>query len=69
MIINIVTGWFEIKKYNDKREILTENFTETTQLSRYTWTTKIPYDFRQEFVGNKFENKLIEKEYGIKSKP
>ena len=34
MMINRITGWFEITQYNDKREISIANLVETTWLSR-----------------------------------
>ena len=34
-MIDTVTGWSEIKKYNDKRKISIANLFETTWLSRY----------------------------------
>ena len=39
-----VTGWFGITKYNDKRAMTIENLVETTWLVRYTWTVEIMYD-------------------------
>ena len=35
MMIDPVTGWFEIAQYNDKRAVYIANLVETTCLSRY----------------------------------
>ena len=39
-----VTGWFEIMKYNDNKEITIVNLVETTWLVRYSWPVEITYD-------------------------
>ena len=43
-MIDLVTGWFEITEYNDKRSISIANLVETTWLSRYPRTMVITYD-------------------------
>ena len=43
-MIDPVTGWFEIVRYDDKRAITTANFVETTWLSRYLIPIEITYD-------------------------
>ena len=43
-MINPVTGWLEIMKYNDKRAISIANLVETIYLSRYPTPIEITYD-------------------------
>ena len=68
-MINPVTGWFEVTQYNYKKEMMIENFVDTTWLSRYPWPSEITYDRRSEFLGQEFKNIFIEGEYGIITKP
>ena len=44
MMIDLVTGWFEIAQYNDKIAIYIENLVENTWLSRYPRPIEILYD-------------------------
>ena len=44
MMINPVTGCFEIAQYNGKRAISIANLVETTWLSRYPISTEINYE-------------------------
>ena len=44
MMIDIVTGWFEITKYNDKIAISIAELVETTWLYRYSRPMEITYD-------------------------
>ena len=68
-MINPVIGWFEIVRYDDKRAITIANLVKTTRLSRYPRPIGITYDQGKYFIGHKFRKSLIEKEYGIISKP
>ena len=43
MMIDTVTGWFEIAQYNYKREISTARLFETTWMSRYPRPMEIIY--------------------------
>ena len=43
-MIYLVTGWFEIAKYEDKRAISIVNLVKTTWLSRYPRPIEIMYD-------------------------
>ena len=43
-MVESITGWFEIKKYNDKKVTRITNLEETTYLVRYTWPVGITYD-------------------------
>ena len=61
MMIDPVTVWFEILKYNVKRVPSIANLLETTCLSRYPIPIEITYNQRSEFIGNGFRNLLIEK--------
>ena len=60
MMINPVTGWFEIAQYDDKRTISIANLVETTWLSIYPRPIEIIYDQGSEFITHKFRNSLIE---------
>ena len=53
---DIVTGWFEIAQYNDKRAISITNLVETMWLSRYSRPIEVTYDRGSEFIGHKFRN-------------
>ena len=55
-MIDPVTGWFEGKKYDDKRAITIANLVETTWLYRYPTPIEITYDQGKEFIGHKFRN-------------
>ena len=63
-----VTGWFEVKQYDDKIEISIANSVKDTWLSRYPRPTEITYDKGSEFIGHEFIKSLIEMEYGINVK-
>lgn len=54
-MIDPVTGWFEIIRYDDKRAITIANLVEQTWLSRYPWQTLITYDRGSEFIGHEFK--------------
>ena len=68
-MINIVTGWFEVVRYYEKRETSIANLVKTTWLSRYRRPIEITYYQGKEFIGNKFGKFQIETEYGITAKP
>ena len=59
-MIDNVTGWFEITKCNDKRDISIANLVETTWLSRYPRPIEITYDQGSEFIVHEFIKSLIE---------
>ena len=67
-MIDIVTGLFEMKQYNDKKAMRTVNLVETKGLVQYTWPLEITYEPGKEFLGHEFKSGLIEQEYGIKTK-
>ena len=69
MMIDPVTGWFEIKRYKDKRYTSTSDLVETMLLSRYPIPMKITYDQGSEFIGHEFRKYVIEEEYRIVAKP
>ena len=68
-MIDPVSGWFEVVRYNDKRAITIANLVENMWLSRYPRPIKITYDQGSEFIGHEFRKSLIETEYGINIKP
>ena len=67
--IHIVTGWFKIIQYDDKRAISIVKLVETTWLARYPQPMEIMYAQVSEFIGHEFIKSPIEKEYGMLSKP
>ena len=44
MMIDPLTGWFEISEYDDKRAISIANLVETTWLYRYPRPIEITHD-------------------------
>ena len=60
MMINPVTGWFEIAQYDGKIVIYIANFVETVWLSRYLRLIEIRHDQGSEFNGHEFIKSLIE---------
>ena len=42
-MIDPVTGWFEVLRYDDKRAITIANLVETTWISRYPRPIEITY--------------------------
>ena len=60
-MIDLVTRWFEIEKYDDKRAISVANLVETTCFSRYPRPMVITCDQETEFIGYEFRKSLIEK--------
>ena len=68
-MIDPVTGWFEITRYDDKRAISIANLVETTWLTRYPRPMEITYDQGLEFIGHEFRKYLTETDYGITAKP
>ena len=58
-MIDLVTGWFEITQYHDKRAIYTANLVENMWLSRHPIPIGIMYDQGSEFIGHEFRKSLI----------
>ena len=52
MMIDPVTGWFEITPYNDKRTISIRNLVETTWISIYSKPMEITYEQGSAFIGH-----------------
>ena len=61
-MIDDVTGWFEIKQYDDKNAILITNLVDTTWLNKYLIPMEIMYNQESEFIGHKFRKSLNERE-------
>ena len=59
MMIDPVTGWFEVTQYRDKKSMTIANLVETTWLVRYPWPVEITYYQGGKFLGQKFKNSLI----------
>ena len=43
-IIDPITEWFEITRYNNKKGTMIANLVETTWLVQYPWPVEITYD-------------------------
>ena len=54
-MINPVTGWFEITKYNNGCVITIANLVETTCLIRYSCLTEIMHEKVSELSGHDFK--------------
>ena len=59
-MIDIVTGWFEVVRYDDKISITIANLVETKWLSRYPRPIEITYYQGKEFIGYEFRKYLID---------
>ena len=68
-MIDPVTEWFEITKYNNKGSISIEKLVQTTWMSRYPRSTEITYAQGYEFIDHEFRKYLVVMVYGIISKP
>ena len=68
-MIDPVTGWFEVLRYDDKRRYLFANLVENTWLSRYPRPIETAYDQGKEFIGHEFRKYPFEEEYRIAAKP
>jgi hypothetical protein len=66
-MIDPVTGWFEIKQYNDKKSITVANIVEQEWLARYPRPSLITLDRGSEFIGEDFRD-MCETDYGIERK-
>ena len=67
-MIDPASGWFEIHQYDDKKSITIANIAEQEWLSRYPWPTQVTYDRGSEFIGQGFQQMLVQ-DYGTKKKP
>ena len=68
-MIDTVTGWSEITKYNNKYTIIIVKVVETEWLTRYPCPTEITHDQRLVFIGHELRKYLIEKQFGMLAKP
>ena len=59
-MVNPVTGWSEMKQYNDKQVVAIAKLVETKWLVRYIWPVDIMHDRGVELFGRIFKNSLIE---------
>jgi transposase InsO family protein len=66
-MIDPVTGWFEIKPYDDKKSITVANIVKQEWLARYPRPSLITLDRGSEFIGEDFRD-MCETDYGIKRK-
>ena len=68
-MIDPINRWFAVTKFSNKKAMTIANLVETMCLVRYSYPVEITYDQGGEILGRKFENILIENEYGIKTNP
>ena len=59
-MIDPVTRWFEVVRYDDKRVITIVRLVETAWMSRYPSPIEIMYDQGKEFIGHNFIKSLVE---------
>jgi hypothetical protein len=67
IMIDLATGWFEIKQYNDKKSITVTNIIEQEWLTHYLRPSLITLDRSSEFIGQHFHDMCVN-DYGIKRK-
>ena len=60
-MIDPVTGWFGITKYENKIAISIAYLVETMWLTRYPRTMEITYDQDSEFIGHELRKLLVKK--------
>jgi transposase InsO family protein len=66
-MIDPVTGWFEIKHYDDKKSITVANIVEQEWLTHYPRPSLITLDHGSKFIGQDFRDMCVN-DYGIKRK-
>ena len=66
-MIDPVTGWFEIKQYDDKKSITVANIVKQEWLARYHRPYLITLDRGSEFIGQDFRDMCVN-DYSIKRK-
>jgi transposase InsO family protein len=66
-MINLATGWFEIKQYDDKKSITVANIVEQEWLKHYPQPSLITLDHGSKFIGQDFHD-MCDNDYGIKRK-
>jgi hypothetical protein len=66
-MINLATGWFKIKQYDDKKSITVANIVEQEWLTCYPRPSFITLDCGSEFIGQYFHDMCVN-DYGIKRK-
>lgn len=67
-MIDPVTIWFEIVRYNDKKAYIIANLWYKWMLCGYPRPVIITYDSGNELLGHVFKNDPIKNEYWIKTK-
>ena len=66
-MIDPVTGWFEIKQYDDKKSITVANIVKQEWLARYPRPYLTTLDRGSEFIGQDYHDMCIN-DYRIKRK-
>ena len=61
-MIDTVTAWFEILRYDFNKAINIASVVETTCLTRYPRSIEITYEQGKEIIDHKFQKSLIEDE-------
>jgi hypothetical protein len=63
-MIDLATGWFKIKQYDDKKSITVTNIVEQEWLMHYLRPSLITLDHGSEFIGQNFHDMCVN-DYGI----
>jgi hypothetical protein len=66
-MIELATGWFKIKQYDDKKSITVTNIVEQEWLTHYLQPSLITLDHGSKFIGQDFCDMCVN-DYGIKRK-
>ena len=65
-MIDLATGWFEMKELKTKSADIIANVIEQMWLMRYPWPTQVVLDQGSEFMAE--FTKMIKNDYGVKKK-
>ena len=68
IMVDLASGWFEIKHYNNWCTITVANIVEHQWILRYPWPTQITYNRGNIFARHKFWH-MVQHDYGIKPNP
>jgi transposase InsO family protein len=67
-MIDLATGWFEMREIPNKEAFTIASIVEQTWLTRYPWpTTEVILDRGKEFMGE--FARMIQEDYSIMKKP
>jgi transposase InsO family protein len=66
-MIDLATGWFEMKEIPNKDSGTIANIIKQTWLTQYPWPSQVVFDQGKEFMGE--FARMVQEDYGIKRKP